>query len=50
MKRREMRARIQEIKEEVEYDKTASSAVKAVVEEAAAVAAMVAASAAITIT
>ena len=50
MKRREMRARIQEIKKEVEYDKTASSAVKAVVEEAAAVAAMVATSAAITTT
>lgn len=50
MKRREMRARIQEIKEEVEYDKTASSAVKAVVEEAAAVAAMVATTAAITTT
>lgn len=48
MKRREMRARIQEIKEEVEYDKTAASAVKAVVEEAAAVAAIVATSAAIT--
>ena len=50
MKRREMRARIQEIKKEVTYDKTASSAVKAVVEEAAAVAAMVATSAAITTT
>ena len=50
MKRREMRARIQEIKKEVTYDKTASSAVKAVVEEAAAVAAVVATSAAITTT
>ena len=50
MKRREMRARIQQIKKEVAYDKTASSAVKAVVEEAAAVAAVVATSAAITTT
>lgn len=48
MKRREMRARIQEIKKEVEYDNAASSAVKAVVEEAAALAAVVATSAAIT--
>ncbi|MCZ9306832.1 GPP34 family phosphoprotein [Corynebacterium sp. c8Ua_181] len=50
MKRREMRARIQEIKKEVEYDNAASSAVKAVVEEAAALAAVVATSAAITTT
>ena len=50
MKRREMRARIQEIKQELEYDNAATSAVKAVVEEAAALAAVVATSAAITTT